>query len=159
MISAQYPSICCMFFLFFFHFLRGTPPPPDPLDPLCLGPPSAGHNSAKPPARDPCPGPLLRWNPPASIFAIFLSFSLSAGVSHDSPRAQTCTVEGPGASKTPTKFHKKTPRERKSGNGGERGKKKRDFFAPAFGPPPFEPPRCGARLFGPPPFRPQPLGP
>ena len=31
---------------------------------------------------------------------------------HDSPRAQTCTCEGPGASQTLPKFHEKTPRER-----------------------------------------------
>ena len=48
------------------------------------------------------------------------------------------------ALQTPPKFHEKTPRERerekKSEDGGRRGKKKSaKFWAPAFGHPPFEP--------------------
>ena len=35
----------------------------------------------------------------------------AAGVSHDSPRAQTCTFQVP-PSKTPTKFNERTPREK-----------------------------------------------
>ena len=36
----------------------------------------------------------------------------AAGASHDSPRAQTCTFEGPGFQTSP-KFHERTPQERK----------------------------------------------
>ena len=50
--------------------------------------------------------------------------SKAAGASHDSPRAQTCTFQGDGASKTPPKFHEWTPkRGRKNEIWG--GKKKR----------------------------------
>ena len=60
----------------------------------------------------------------AQNFTFF--FVLAAGVSHDSPRAQTCTFEGPGASNT-TKIPREDPqRERKSENGGGRGNKKRE---------------------------------
>ena len=81
--------------------------------------------------------------------------------SHTTARElQTCTFERPGVSKTPPKFHEKTPRERKRAKmGRERGKKARNFGPPAFGPPPFELPRCIARNFGPHPSDPNPWGP
>ena len=49
-----------------------------------------------------------------ALFFFFLSLSLSegaAGVAHDSPRAHTCTCEGPGASNT-TKIPRENPPER-----------------------------------------------
>ena len=59
----------------------------------------------------------------------------------DSPRAQACTFQGPGASNT-TKI---PPREgRKNENCGGRGEKKREILgSPPFGPPPFGPPPFG----------------
>ena len=61
----------------------------------------------------------------------------AAGVSHDSPRAQMCTFQGPGLSKTPTKFHERTPRERKKNEncGGRREKKSEILGGPAEGGP------------------------
>ena len=47
---------------------------------------------------------------------------------HDSPRAQTCTFEGPGASKTPPKFRDKTPRERERERERERKKERKRNF-------------------------------
>ena len=65
----------------------------------------------------------------AQNFALF-----AAGVSHDSPRAQTCTFHGPGASKTP-QFHERTPRERRKNEncGGESEKKSEILGGPAEG--------------------------
>ena len=42
---------------------------------------------------------------------------------------QTCTFGGFRPSKTPQKFHEKTPRERKNENCGRRGKKRAKFWA------------------------------
>ena len=59
---------------------------------------------------------------------------------------QTCTFHGPCASKTPPKFHERTPkRENKNKNCGGRGKKK----ARNFGPPPFGPHPSGPHPSGP----------
>ena len=53
----------------------------------------------------------------------------AAGVSHDSPRAQTCTFERP-VFKTPPKFNEKTPREEEKNEFfGGRGKKRAKFWA------------------------------
>ena len=69
--------------------------------------------------------------------------SFSARVSHDSPRAQTCTFQGPGASNT-TKIPRDPQRERKRAKlGREREKKKRNVGPAAFGPPPFGPQPLG----------------
>ena len=53
----------------------------------------------------------------------------AAGVPHDNQRAQTCTFEGPGSSKTPPNFNEKTSqREKKERNfRREREKKERNF--------------------------------
>ena len=52
---------------------------------------------------------------------------MSAGVSHDSPRAITCTFEGPGI--TPPNFHETTlKRGREDENSGGRGKKRAKFW-------------------------------
>ena len=68
----------------------------------------------------------------------------AAGVSHDSPRAQTCTFEGPGASETPPKFHEKTPRQRqKNRKWGREVEKKSEIL----GPPPFGETAFGAPAF------------
>ena len=91
------------------------------------------------------PRDRLRRTPKISLFFF-------PGVSHDSPRAQTCTFEGPGASNT-TKIPREDPqREKKNENGGGRGKKARNF-----GPPPFGP--LGPHPLGPHPLGPHPLGP
>ena len=86
--------------------------------------------------------------------------------SHTTARElQTCTFQGPCASKTPPKFHEKTPRERQNERkwGTERAKKKSEIS----GPPPFGAPtlrgatfsRFGLPLFGAPPrSRPPPFG-
>ena len=115
-------------------------------------------SSAGPPAPA---GPLKIWRFfPSSdpIFALFLSLSLSGGLLvefwwcpgfHTTARElQTCTFEGPGASKTPPKFHEKSSPEREQERKWRRERQKtRNFGPPAFGPPPFEPPRCGALTF------------
>ena len=72
----------------------------------------------------------------------------AAGVSHDSPRAQTCTFEGPGASNT-TKIPRDPQRKTKRAiMEREREKKKTQNF----GPPPFWAtnlgPKCGQSWFG-----------
>ena len=61
----------------------------------------------------------------------------AAGVSHDSPRAQTCTFEGPGLQKHHQNSTKKTKREgEKNENCGGRGKKKSKILGgPAEGGP------------------------
>ena len=54
-----------------------------------------------------------------------------AGVSHDSPRAQTCTLEGPGLQKHHQNSTRRPPereREKKSENGDGRGKKQREIL-------------------------------
>ena len=62
-------------------------------------------------------------------FALFFPSCVSAGASHDSPRAQA-HFRAP-TFKTPTKFHEKTPREgRKNESCGGRGKKKARNFGP-----------------------------
>ena len=48
-----------------------------------------------------------------SLLSGLESLVKAAGASHDSPRAQTCTFEGPGASKTRPKFHEKTPQRKR----------------------------------------------
>ena len=51
--------------------------------------------------------------------------------SHDSPRAQTCTFEGPGLKKNTTKIQREDPREREkkqSENGCGRGKKESEIL-------------------------------
>ena len=63
-----------------------------------------------------------------------------AGVSLDSPRAQTCTFEGPGLQKHHPKFNEQDQqeREKRMKNCGGRGKKKREILGPhRSGPPPF----------------------
>ena len=83
-----------------------------------------------------------RWGPKISHF--FPSPAPKAA-SHDSPRAQTCTLEGPSASKTPPKFHEKTPREREKERKWEREReKKREMLGlplsrtwPEWNPPDF----------------------
>ena len=71
---------------------------------------------------------------------------------------QTCTFEGP--SKTPPKFHEKTPSERerekkkKNENGSKRGKKSAKFWAPH----PLGGHPSGATLHGPHPSGPHPSG-
>ena len=55
----------------------------------------------------------------------------AAGVSHDNPRAQTCTFEGVPAFKNTTKIQREDPQEREermNENGSGRGKKKREIF-------------------------------
>ena len=54
----------------------------------------------------------------------------AAGVSHDSPRAQTCTFEGPGLSNTTKSQREDTQKERekKNENGAGEGKKKEAKF-------------------------------
>ena len=58
----------------------------------------------------------------------------AAGASSDSPRAQTCTLQGPGASNT-TKIPRKDTQEReeKKENCGRRGKKSEIFGGPGKG--------------------------
>ena len=57
--------------------------------------------------------------PSPATFSFFLK---TVGASHDSPRAQTCTFQGPGR-----QLNEKTPREvEKERNGGGRGKKKKE---------------------------------
>ena len=91
----------------------------------------------------------------------------AARVSHDSPRAQTCTFEGPGASNT-TKIPREDPqrgKKRMNFAAGE-GKKARNFGPPPFGPPlflglvlhPSGPPPFGSPHFGAPPFGAPPFG-
>ena len=73
----------------------------------------------------------------------------AAGVSHDNPKAQTCTFEGPCFQKHHQNSTKRTKRE------GEKNKKlwrEREKKARNFGPPPFGPPPFGAPPFGAPPF-------
>ena len=57
----------------------------------------------------------LSWGSLREILVVFLNtfgvLGLSCGVSHDSPRAQTCAFQGPGASNT-TKIPRKDPQER-----------------------------------------------
>ena len=83
--------------------------------------------------------------PKFRAFFPFLSFfSLSLGASHNSPRAQTCTFQGPSFSK---KHHqnstKRTPQEREERKlWREREKKSEILDSPPFGAPPF-----GAPLF------------
>ena len=80
-----------------------------------------------------------------------------AVVSHDSPRAQTCTIVFPEPSIAPSSFHETTPkRGRKNENSdGAWEKKKREIL----GPPPFGTPPFGApTLRGPHPFEPAPFG-
>ena len=73
----------------------------------------------------------------------------AAGVSHDSPRAQTCTFEGPGLQKHHQNSTGRHPeREEKNEFCGGRGKKSAKLWAPHtsgphpsgphFGAPPFE---------------------
>ena len=78
---------------------------------------------------------------------------LPAGVSHNSPRAQTWTIEGPGASNT-TKIPRKDPKEREKRikNCGGRVKNARNFGPPTLGAPPFWAPPFFAPPFGPPLF-------
>ena len=61
----------------------------------------------------------------------------AAGVSHDSPRAQTCTFEGPGLQKHHQNSTKRTKREgEKNENcGGRKGKKREILGGPAEGGP------------------------
>ena len=62
---------------------------------------------------------------------------------------QTCTFDGPGASKHHQKTTRRhTVREKKSETGGGRRKKKREILGlPPFGAPPFGAPPFGARFF------------
>ena len=50
-------------------------------------------------------------------------------------RAQTCTSKGPSTSKTPPKFHEKTPRDRERTKWGREMKKKRHFWLSGGGGP------------------------
>ena len=73
--------------------------------------------------------------------SFFPSPARAAAVSHDSPRVQTCTFEGPGASNT-TKIPREDPqRERKRTKmGAGEGKKKREILGPhPSGPHPAKP--------------------
>ena len=56
-------------------------------------------------------------------------------LSHDSPRAQTCTLKGPGLQKHQQNSMRRPPeREKKSENGElERGKKARNFWGSGGG--------------------------
>ena len=82
---------------------------------------------------------------------------------------QTCTLEGPGASKTPPKFHERTPKREKKERQlwREREEKSAKFCAlqilcpPPFWAPPFWAPQFKPPLFlglGPHPERPPPFG-
>ena len=54
----------------------------------------------------------------------------AAGVSHDSPRAQTCTFDGPGLHKHHQNSTRRPPeRHKKSTNGGREGRKRAKFWA------------------------------
>ena len=57
----------------------------------------------------------------------------SLGVLHDSPRAQTCTFQGSGASETPPKFHERTPQEGKKRTKWSRERKKERKFGRSSG--------------------------
>ena len=70
----------------------------------------------------------------------------AAGVSHDSPRAQTCTFEGPGLQSHHQNSTKRPPREEEkneNSSGRRRKKKKREIL----GPPPFGPPTLRGPTF------------
>ena len=58
---------------------------------------------------------------------------------------QTCTFQGPGASKTPPKFHEETPKRGKKERKLWRKKKARNFGPPTLRGPPFGPPPFGER--------------
>ena len=75
----------------------------------------------------------------------------AAGVSHNRPRAQTCTFKGPGASQTPPNFNEKTPREREKERkwGREREKKREILGGPAVWGPAEGGPGRGSRAGGP----------
>ena len=61
-------------------------------------------------------------------FLIFLKCK-AAGVSHDSPRAQTCTFEGPGLQKHHQNSTRRHPEREKERNGGGRGGKRAKFWS------------------------------
>ena len=114
---------------------------PPSAGPPSAGPPSAGPPSAGPPKISlfffPFPPPFRSFCVSLGVFSLnfggvfegqnpkMCTFGLSGcrvkprrphqtgppGLAHDSPRLQTCTFEGSRASKTPPKFHEKTPRE------------------------------------------------
>ena len=75
---------------------------------------------------------------------------IAAGISHDSPKAQTCTLHVPGVSSI-TKIPREDPqrererekeRKKENNNGSGRGKKKREILCPL----PFGAPRFGAHM-------------
>ena len=99
--------------------------------------PCAKHPCVGPPPPDPHPldSPKFRsfFPSPAPSFALFVSHCVFSwfflvGLSCEAPAAQTCTIEGPGASKNhqnSTRRH--TVRNKKSEIGGGRRKKTRNF--------------------------------
>ena len=81
-------------------------------------------------------------------------FLKAAGVSHDSPRARTCTFEGPNASNT-TKIQREDPPPLRAptfqGLGQKQKKKKGIEDPPPTTPPqrtPHHPTKCGLAKFG-----------
>ena len=96
----------------------------------------------------------LRGTPPPPDRPKFRSLFSPAGVSHDNPRAQTCTFERTCLPKHHQNSTKKTKREGKMIKKlwREREEKARNFGPPPVGPPPFKPPPFGAPPFAAPPF-------
>ena len=143
-------------FLFCFCFrtqkpeLNPKPPNPAPhfrwtlpLDLPSVGQPSAGQPSAGQPSAGPPKISLFFSPPPATIFILFFSL-------WGSFRGILVVFEAPRPSKTPTKFHERTPRKGGQGRpwgraalgkGGQRNEERRNLWreeakkARNFGPP------------------------
>ena len=78
------------------------------------------------------------WRPPGGLLLLLLLLLFVPGVSHDRPKLQNCTFEGPGLHKNHQNSTKRPPRkeERMKMEAGE-GKKKREILATLRAPHPF----------------------
>ena len=81
---------------------------------------------------------LRRVGGPEPLLGVFFSLNFggvfATGASHDSPRAQTCTFEGPGLQKHHQNSTRRHPeRDKKSKNGAGEGKNSEILGGPAEG--------------------------